>query len=656
MEAHAGAEILRAGGMSVQRALVVKLRGQRLVHAWHAPQAAWEERILRFGGAAAGRVLLARCQEDAVVLAVGDAVRRGLPGAERTSFLWRDPASGRPQQAQGGGAFARRFARHHDALAIEGRLDRPSVLVLGDGVEAVPAPAGFERLDVSSRARWIVDELGGDGWTTGPAASAGLGFATLVSLREPRGSVGRGGLGAALARANVVAIVARDAPVEPLVDERFRAWIDACRASPRLASREAGGTFEAAAAAQARGELGLDEARALLALVEAARAARHGCAGCPTPCGLVFDRPHARQGGRYGAVQLLASRLGLEVEVDALDALRACDELGLDAKEAALRLEARISEAPSDRRARAGWVAATLAEWIERPGRAAAPLEREVERLAGASLATRLALRVSTRGSDPMRVQPFLVDLAAEGRVADLLAPLALPAGALDPRDPRGKGRIVWWCENLALALDATGACAFSAAGLLADGVVDLDGLARIVAPAEALGPASGRGLLALGGALAAMARVAARPPGPRAGDAPEDLLMLEEYGRLRGEGLDWLDPEWGLESAWRRQAEHDEVEEQAASTRLVDVPRPMGGTVHVRALGATFAGLDGSTWSFGEGETARSLLDRLAGSSPGLESQLAAASLWSDGRRVAPAEALCHGATYDLVLALSGG
>jgi len=656
MERDARAAILRAGGMSGQRALVVKLRGQRLVHAWHAAQAPWEERLLRFGGAAAGRILAARCSEDAVVLAAGDAVARGLPGAERTSFLWRDPATGRPQQAQGGGLFARRFARHHDALAIEGRLDQPSVLVLDGGVDALPTPPGFAAWSVSARAQWIVDELGGDGWTTGPAADAGLHFATLMSLREPRGSVGRGGLGAALARANVAAIVARDAPIEPLVDERFRDWIAACRASPRLAARALGGTFEAADAAQARGELPLDEARALLALVDEARAARHGCAGCPTPCGLVFDRPHARQGGRYGAVHLLASRLVLDAEVDGLDALRACDELGLDAKEAALRLEARLAEAPVERSARASWIARELAAWIEHPRRAGGPLEREVERLAGGSLATRLALRVSTRGSDPMRVQPFLADLASEGRVAELLAPLELPAGALDPRDPRGKGRIVWWCENLALALDATGACAFSAAGLLADGIVDLDDLARMVAPRAALGAAPGRGLLALGGALAAMARLAARGPRSRAEDAPEERVMLEEYRRLRGEGLDWLDPEWGLEMAWRRQAEHDEVESGGVAPRLVDVPRPTHGVVRVRALGASFAGLDGTSWNFGEGDTAQALIEHLAGSSPALKTQLESASLWSGGRRVPPGEALRHGANYDLVLALSGG
>ncbi len=131
---------------------------------------------------------------------------------------------------------------------------------------------------------------------------------------------------------------------------------------------------------------------------------------------------------------------------------------------------------------------------------------------------------------------------------------------------------------------------------------------------------------------------------------------MLEEYRRLRGEGLDWLDPEWGLEMAWRRQAEHDEVEIGGVAPRLVDVPRPTHGVVRVRALGASFAGLDGTSWNFGEGDTAQALIEQLAGSSPALKTQLEAASLWSGGRRVPPGEALRHGATYDLVLALSGG
>lgn len=663
-----------------------RLRGQRVIVSSHAPASAWEERLLRFGGSAAGRVLASRCDDSAVVVATGDAVRRGLPGAERTSFLWRDPGNGHAQQAQGGGGFARRFARHHDALSLEGRLDRPSVLLVEDGVDARPVPDEYAGWTVAQRAAWLRDEVGGDGWTVGPAAQRGIPFATLATLREPRGSVGRGGLGSALARANVVAVVSRCEPVAPAIDERFRLYLAALRRSTRLAARAAGGTFEAAGVEHAQGGLDETQARGLLALVEAARAERHGCAGCPTPCGLVFERPHARQGGRYGAVQTLLVRLGLHDAEQALQLLHACDELGVDAKECALRLEQVLGDAPPEGAARLEWAAATLQAWNDDPSRVPPAREHDGLKLAGASLATLLALQVSSRGSDPMRVQPFLADLAAGGAsaelVARLLSPLALPDGAEQPLDPRGKGRLVWWSENVALALDATGACAFSGAGLLADGILDLDGLARLVAPeaaSEMLGADAGRQFLALGSALACLARSGAPK---RAAPAGSPLLlpgMLDEYEHLRGDMLAWLDPLWGLDLALRRQIERDAAHgllaplpraaggaqgpggARAAAPVLpvvpVDAHRPLrAGRVRIQVLGGDLAELDGTQWDYGEGETVEELCARIVAARPHLDARIAAAAIWSSGRKCGATAPLVDGAQYELVLALAGG
>lgn len=658
-----------------------RLRGHRVLVSGHSGASAWEERLLNFGGSAAGRVLASRCSEASVVLAVGDAVRRGLPGAERTSFLWRDPEGGHPQQAQGGGGFARRFARHHDALALEGRLDRPSVLLVEDGIDARPVPEAFAGWSVGERALWLRAELGGDGWTLGPAAQRGLPFATLATLHEPRGSVGRGGLGAALARANVVAIVSRSEPLAPAVDERFRLYLAALRASPHLAARAAGGTFEAASVEHAQGGLDESSTRGLLALVDKARAERHGCAGCPTPCGLVFERPHARQGGRYGAVQTLMARLGLADASDALSLLHACDAAGVDAKETALRLETLLGEAPGAAADRLAWAGRLLAGWCDDPARIPPPRPADGLKLAGTSLATLLALQVSSRGSDPMRVQPFLADLAATGatagRVARLIAPLALPEGAEDPLDSRGKGRLVWWSENVALALDASGACAFSGAGLLADGVLDLDGLARLVAPQampEMHGPGAGRHFLAMGAALASLARSGA-PRRAAADDSP--LLapgMLPEYERLRGDSLAWIDPGWALDVAFSRQLAFD-ASEGLLGPAARPAPAPAGpggghvlppsfpvpgrahiGRVRLQALGADLHELDGTEWEFVEGETVQALCERIAAELPHLDARLEVAALWSSGKKCGLATPLVDGARYELVLALAGG
>lgn len=642
-----------------------RLRGNRVSVTAHVPTTAWEERFVRFGGAAAGRVLATRCPPEAVIIAVGDAVRRGLPGAERTSFLWRDSETGRGQQAQGGGGFARRFARHHMALAIEGRLDRPAVLIMDEGVEARFVPAEFVAWDVPQRAAWLRAECGGEGWTSGPAAQAGLSFATLASLHEPRSAVGRGGLATALNALNVVALVSRAAPVSPQLDARFQQYLQALLRSPHLAARAMGGTFEAVSAAAARGDISYPQAQELYSLVDSARQARHGCSGCPTPCGLVFDRPHARHGGRFGAVHTLMERVGLASPEEALDVLHTCDDLGVDAKEVALRLSLLLQDAPDH--GRGAWSKDCVRAWVDAIALAPSAVVHMEQHLAGSALATQLALHVSSRGSDPMRVQPFLADLASRSRVSELIAPLHLPAGADDPHDPRGKGRIVWWCENVALALDATGACAFSAAGLLADGVVDLASLARLVVADEAHeiqapDADSAVGFLATGGALAALARtVGPRASAAAAGDWVQALHqpgMLDEYHRLRGESLAWLDPEWALQAAWKRQMEHDvEVgRTEASSARATNHNDGAEPPVEVRTLAPALVCLDGTHWPYVVGNSLADLQQRWSAEHPELEQLLAATTVWSGGRRLAPEMKLSPGMVLDLVLALAGG
>ncbi|MBI5361876.1 MAG: hypothetical protein HZA53_01775 [Planctomycetes bacterium] len=104
-----------------------------------------------------------------------------------------------------------------------------------------------------------------------------------------------------------------------------------------------------------------------------------------------------------------------------------------------------------------------------------------------------------------MRTLAFLAgDTPSRAVLARLLAPWSLPAGAEDPLDPRGKGFLVGWSENLANALDTSGFCAFSGAGLLVDGVATLDELARRVLPGALAGAEEpGRALLALGASVA---------------------------------------------------------------------------------------------------------------------------------------------------------
>jgi aldehyde:ferredoxin oxidoreductase len=365
--------------------------------------------------------------------------------------------------------------------------------------------------------------------------------------------------------------------------------------SPRLAERAAGGTFELFDAYGARADLmernydrplGPDDARAWSARAGEREVGRKGCRGCPTPCGWVFESAtpgsaegSTRRGGRFSALYALGPNLGLADFDAALPLLAACDDAGIDAKEigAALALACaaqsagQLSETGALRDSLWGNDAALRAlieDTVEGRGlgRAIARGTRSFAAELGlcdelfevkgqtlrreSNLAVVLGQCVSSRGADPMRANPFSMGASDRASLTTLLAPLTLPARAEDPLDPAGKGRIVWWHENWMAAIDMSGFCAFSASGLLADGVCTVDELARWIAPAalraECDGEATcslGERLLAAGSSIATLQRALNHHLGARAEhDRPAFLRevldlpsMWPEYAALRG-------------------------------------------------------------------------------------------------------------------------
>jgi aldehyde:ferredoxin oxidoreductase len=505
-----------------------------------------------------------------LVLAVGECVRRGVPTAARASVVSRAPLTGRLADGQVGGDLGRRLATLADALELSGATRVPgAVLVLdADGgalLVSRPELVGATPRTTHARLREAHGECAV--LCVGPGGERALPFASLVASGTVEHFVGRGGLGAVLGRLGLKALVVAAPPVPAASDHEL---VTALTSSPRLEGRAAGGTLELFDSFAARGALD-PRARAVSGELAGAREARHGCAGCPTPCGWVLRGPQGRgQGARFGATWSLGLRLGLPHAEDALALLARCDDAGLDAKEVgaglgllrAARERGRLpgGAVPDARAACERWIDELLGDVGEgaRMGRGARALAVELgleelldEHASGPAraqddLAVALGATVGVRGPDPMRTFPFLLhDLGDGGELARLVAPLSLPAGASDPRDPAGKGRLVWWHENLSAALDATGFCSFSAAALLADGVLDLERLARWIEPsalaAEGQGDSAAR-LLAMGEALLHLARRLderwrggrpALPPGAAARVAAPGLL--DEYAALRG-------------------------------------------------------------------------------------------------------------------------
>lgn len=547
---------------------------------------------------------LVRADEACLAFAVGDATWRGLPGAGRVHVGAVSPLTGGYTEGALGGDFAWALAAAGIAgLALTGRAPAGSVLVLeadgkGVGVRLVQAPAETARQLVA----WARAEAPGAqhvaAVANGPGARRGVPYGLLLSGDAVASATGRGGLGtrlAALGLSGVVLCAPADTRDVPGGERDASGWLARAAAkSPRLKARARTGTFELFAAFAARG----DARAALSSWGRAARASEvehHGCKGCPTPCGMVFERGDkaAKGGARFGAAHALGEGLGLDAFDDVLAVLEACDAEGVDAREAAavLALVAEALEAGG-----AEWLARALAGdgtdplgplfAVRRGDRAsliegvrALPALGLVE-LAGvldaarvesqpafaarivacggqaarreSDVAANLGQVVSSAGNDPMRSFPFTVARSrsagrpeAEGALPGAFDPLAgLAPDVLDPRRPTGKGRLVAWHEDLAAAIDIAGFCSFSAAGLLVDGAVTLDELARLVAPAAVLEPgAEGHAWLTAGRALVAARRAfAAAHRGPQ--ELPDwaraELAhpeVLRAYLEVRGEG-----------------------------------------------------------------------------------------------------------------------
>ena len=656
------------------------------------------------------------------VLAVGNAVRRGVPTAARVTVASRGAQSERYSEGQVGGDLALRLAGFADAIVLTGQTKQPGAVLELDGegsarLHLLDSLAGLGASATRARLRARFGEVAA--LYVGPGAERGIRFATLMSGLDHTSHVGRGGLGVAFARTGLKAVVFTGEPLE--VDRGAEGTggsiVNALVSSPRLRARAEGGTHELWSAFQVRGELrgknyaeplSSEAASQLWRESRESTGERHGCPGCPTPCGYVVKGSDGtpKSGPRFGAAWALGPNLGFDRLGSAQALFEACDEAGIDAKEtgAVLALLMRAKELGRHERG-PSWATADAAE-AALDAMLAAPLEASSGALGGQALAEELSLAnelfsvhgqsarpdldlasllgqcVSSNGADPMRSFPFATgDGLGRERLARLFSGLALPEGTEDGRDPRGVGRLVWWHENFVAAVDAAGFCSFSAGSLVSDGVVELDELASWLAPRGLDSPATGSELLELGAAvvwlrreLSALwgssaeeawpewARAALTQPGVwdeyRAARGLTETGALDELARerfLRGElfahGRELLAAKDGSAPV---RSEESERPEAADSARL--------GRVSLRSSGPLGDRLGGEV----ELEVVLPapvdrVLAELATARPPCRSYLfrgtqPLAAVYRDGRLLAPAELVRSGDQLELVVAVSGG
>ena len=660
--------------------------------------------------------------ETPFVLAVGNAVRRGVPTAARVTVASRGALSGLYSEGQVGGDLALRLARFADAVVLTGKtLHLGAVLEIdADGrieLHSIEALAGKG----ARETRALLKERFGSvaAVYVGPGAEKGIRFATLMSGLEHASHVGRGGLGVAFARTGLKAVVLSGVPLEAdrAQDDSRGSIVSALVSSPRLRARAEGGTHELWSAFQVRGELrgknyseelGGESAAQLWRESRDAAGERHGCPGCPTPCGYVVKTGdgQASSGPRFGAAWALGPNLGFDGLGSAQQLFELCDEIGIDAKEtgSVLALLMRSHELGHSQGG-PSWGAAGAAlhavqAMLRAPDRAdsgalgAPALARELSLVSelfsvhGQSarpdldLASLLGQCVSSNGADPMRSFPFATgDVLDRERLQRLLGELQLPDGTEDGRDPRGVGRLVWWHENFVAAVDAAGFCSFSAGSLISDSVVELDELARWLAPPEHLEPACAEDFLNLGATVVGLRRELGETWGAGENEARpewarESLLrvgVLDEYSEARGLDARGVPSELAREALKVGRLYSFGVDALAALDARAPAPTKSGATplepgeqgtgrVRLQASGPLGERLGGRVeLELLLPDSTEHVLARLAERYPEARSSLfneeqLLAAVYRDGRLIAPSALVRAGDLLELVVAVSGG
>jgi aldehyde:ferredoxin oxidoreductase len=621
-------------------------------------------------------LLDAPADDPPFLVSVGPAVQRGVPTAARATVHARSPLTGRLAEGQVGTDLGRRLASVAAALVVSGRIDRPgaALVIEADGSARLVVLAELVGASPEQRRALLAAHLGPCAvLRPGPAADAGVPFANLAAGGDPASFTGRGGVGHAMAARGLAAIVVTAPPIPDRPVPELNA---ALLGSPRLESRMEGGTLELTAAFAARGDLdGVDVQRAHQ-LEDSARetaGSRHGCKGCPTPCGWSFEEPgREKSGARFSAVRALGVDLGLDEPRDAFGLLARCNDLGLDAREAAARLAGRGNE---------GQPAALLND-LDALARAEFGMDAPVAETPRPTrdVAAALGQQAGARGAEPLRSFPFLVgDGVARARIQRLLDPMPVPLNAERATDVAGKGRLVWWHENLVAALDASGFCAFSAAGLLDDGATDLVGLAAWTLPnvGEAIPDArnAGEALLALGATLDGWVRELHEHWGCAERDVPSELeapSLLGEYRVCRGlDASGRVTPiahaqlgSRGLLELWRG----TDVDQAVAEPVALESVRARAGCdslpclVHIGAGGALGRRLGpGFDLEMDLPATLIDVLQAVAQVRPEAASWLMASgvpvpAVWRGGRTLAPEAEIRAGDHLELVLVVSGG
>jgi aldehyde:ferredoxin oxidoreductase len=241
-----------------------------------------------------------------------------------------------------------------DALVIAGRAERPSVLLIDDGVVRLNAIDVRSDETVPETTARLKERYGPD-WSFGVIGPAGRNLVRVATVSFDNRHAGRGGLGAGLGSKNLIAVGVRGTQRTPVADPAgvvaAARDLSARSFGPATAKYRELGTvanllaFNRLSALPTRnfqaGHFEGAEAISGEALSAAHRVARASCAACTIGCEHIYrvQRPPVATGGlssdaavrlEYESLFALGPLCGISDRDVILRAARRCDDLGLD--------------------------------------------------------------------------------------------------------------------------------------------------------------------------------------------------------------------------------------------------------------------------------------------------------------------------------------
>ena len=283
-----------------------------------------------------------------MIMATGPLTGAMIPSGDRFSLSTISPLTGTIMDTNSGGRLGRALKRGGvDLLILNGRFDKPGIVVIQDGTVTFEGAGDLWGCTVSDTTSRLRDKYGQDAGQAviGPAGENGVRYASIMT--EKMRAMGRGGAGAVMGARNLKALVVKGTGKVPIHDrdrlkqvlEESNRWLKAhpvtSKALPTLGTPMMVRICARAGIFPLRNfqtvAVGEDQAYSGEELASRFTVASAGCTGCYIQCGRVTEAAGSRgEGPEYESLWALGPDLGIEDLERIIPAAHRCNELGMD--------------------------------------------------------------------------------------------------------------------------------------------------------------------------------------------------------------------------------------------------------------------------------------------------------------------------------------